>query len=461
MNNQGLTNYSLFVIFTILLSAFQFGYHNGELNTPQSVITKCRTASNCIPMLDSQYALVVSMLTAGGLVGALASPYFNDRHGRRLTLLGANLFLGLGSLMATMAWTPNAMMIGRFVSGMGVGVVTVVVPTYIAECVPRSKRGLFGALNQLAVVIGILAAQMIGLSWSTVEHWRSILGVGVALAAVQSCLLPLCVDSPQYLASFPGGFNQAKRSLAQLRDGTIEQVEEEVKSWRRENEVPTKVNSWMFLTSSHYRRPLTIVLLLQVAQQLSGVNAVIFYSTSIMSSVFPESSGTITACISVVNLVMTVISAALMDRAGRRSLFLVSTSLMALMGILLGWSIGAEYHQTSAWAIFGFIASFAIGLGPIPFLMIPEIVETQAVSSACSVGLAVNMVTNFIVSSGFLTLKSLLGPQVFYLFSLALIVLFLIAFNILPETKGKSAEEVIRSGYSIYPSYELVSAANI
>ncbi|KAI8638694.1 general substrate transporter [Parasitella parasitica] len=444
-------------------------------------------------MPDSQYALVVSILTAGGLVGALAAPFFNDRYGRRLTLFGTNGFLGIGSLITTLATTPHTMMLGRFLSGVGSGVVTVVVPAYIAECVPKSRRGFFGALNQLAIVIGIMAAQIISLAWSTLTKWRYILAMGVLLAVLQSCLLPFCVESPRYLASLPGGFNRAKLSLLRLRSASIDQVEDEINEWRRDwasnaqdqqaaiferqeaeddAETPlngnaagaptSKVNVYKFLTAPYYRRPLFIIVLLQLAQQLSGINAVIFYSTSIMSTVFPDSGGVITVYISIVNLIVTTISAALMDKVGRRSLFLVSASLMASMSMLLGWSISYGFDKTSVAAILGFVASFAIGIGPIPFLMIPELVETPAVSSACSVGLASNMISNFAVSAGFLQLRNIMGQgQVFYLFGLCLAVLVTVAVMILPETKGRSAEDVIRSGYSIYPcNYEHIATAD-
>jgi MFS family permease len=447
-------------------------------------------------MPDSQYAFVVSVLTAGGLIGALGAPYFNDRYGRRLTLFGTNGLLGIGSLITTLAITPHAMMLGRFLSGLGSGVVTVVVPAYLAECVPKARRGFFGALNQLAIVIGIMVAQIVSLSWSTLTKWRYILAMGVLLAVLQSCLLPFCVESPRYLASLPGGFNRAKLSLLRLRGASIDQVEDEINEWRRDwannaqdqqaaaeqqdeeefgtVETPltatttaagaptTNVNVYKFLTSSYYRRPLFIVVLLQLAQQLSGINAVIFYSTSIMSTVFPESSGTITVYISIVNLIVTTISAALMDKVGRRSLFLVSACLMASMSILLGWSISYGFDKTSLIAILAFVASFAIGIGPIPFLMIPELVETPAVSSACSVGLASNMISNFAVSAGFLQLRQILGQgQVFYLFGMCLAVLVAVAVVVLPETKGRSAEDVIRSGYSIYPcNYEHIAIAD-
>ncbi|KAI8981962.1 general substrate transporter [Mycotypha africana] len=432
-------------------------------------------------MSDSQYGLVVSILTLGGLVGALSAPHFNDKYGRRLTLLGTNAFLGGGSLLATLASVPTHMMIGRLLSGIGVGMVTVVVPAYISECVPEARRGFFGALTQLFIVIGIMVAQVLGLVWSNLERWRYILFIGVLLAVVQSVFfLPFCVESPKYLASLPGGLNRAKKSLLRLRGTSLEEVEDEINDWRRdwaahhadrhqqleeEEEVATAafhnvhppsshVNVWEFLRSSYFRRPLLIVLLLQLSQQLSGINAVIFYSTSIMSTVFPHASGLITVSISIVNLIVTAISAVLMDRVGRRSLFLLSASSMALMGILLGWSIEYGYSMLSAAAILGFVAAFAIGLGPIPFLMIPEVVETRAVSSACSVGLASNMISNFAVSAAFLELRNWMGQgQVFYIFGAALAGLIAVAIMILPETKGRTAEDVIRSGYSIYPCH--------
>ncbi|KAL0091232.1 general substrate transporter [Phycomyces blakesleeanus] len=415
-------------------------------------------------MPDSQYSLVVAMLTAGGLIGALSASYFSDRYGRRQTLFGTNVLLGLGSLMMSLAVTPGSLMVGRFVAGLGSGVVTVVVPAYIAECVPKASRGFFGTLNQLAIVLGILVAQAVSMIWSTPSTWRFILLVGFILAVLQFCLLPWCVESPRLLFSKPNGWNRAKAALVRLRGVPDETIEEEIKTWRKEQaqeedslvSPAQPVTVYRFITLARYRYPLFLLLLIQLSQQLSGINAVIFYSTSIMSTVFPESSDKITLFISVVNLAMTLVSAYLMDRAGRRTLFLTSCGLMSSMSLLLGWSIETGHEITSACAIIGFVAAFAIGLGAIPFLMIPEIVEAPAVSSAASVALSVNMISNFAISAGFLQWRSVLGEgQVFYLFGGILIVLGFIAYCILPETKGRSAEEVVRSHWSIYaPAYQ-------
>ncbi|ORY92985.1 general substrate transporter [Syncephalastrum racemosum] len=441
-------------------------------------------------MSDGQYSLAVAMLTAGGLVGALSAGQLSDRYGRRLALFGSSVFTGIGSAIMTCAFSPAMLMAGRFLTGIGSGVVTVVVPTYIAECAPRASRGLFGTLNQLAIVLGILVAQLIGLAWSTLAAWRSILALGIVLALTQILLLPFCVDSPRYLACYlPGSLNDAKNALFQLRGPPIERVEDEIAEWRREQNrsqadtndptddmlppdddglqiatasrnppalintgVTSTMNVHRYLTQPRYRRSLLIILLLQLGQQLSGINAVIFYSTSIMASIFPQTADLITTYISLVNLVMTIISAYLMDRIGRRSLFLFSASSMMVMSLLLASSITVpDRDKVSAFAIIGYVAAYAIGLGPIPFLMIPELVDTPAVSSAGAIGLASNMISNFLVSAGFLVVSDRIGKDnVFYLFSALLAVVICIAYWILPETKGRSADEVVRSNWSLF-----------
>lgn len=441
-------------------------------------------------MSDGQYSLVVAMLTAGGLVGALSAAQVSDRYGRRFALFGSSVFTGVGSAIMACAFSPAMLMVGRFLAGIGSGVVTVVVPTYIAECAPRASRGLFGTLNQLAIVFGIMVAQLVGLVWSTLAAWRSILALGVILALTQILLLPFCVDSPRYLACYlPGSLNSAKSALFKLRGPPMERVEDEIAEWRRdqgrshsdadhpidnlipcdavEQQIPpnrrnppalrnasnaSSMNVSRYLTQPRYRRSLLIILLLQLGQQLSGINAVIFYSTSIMTSIFPQTADMITVYISLVNLVMTILSAFLMDRTGRRSLFLFSACSMMVMSLLLASSITVpERDKVAAFAIVGYVAAYAIGLGPIPFLMIPELVDTPAVSSAGAVGLASNMISNFLVSAGFLVLSDRIGQDnVFYLFSTLLAAVICIAYWILPETKGRSADEVVRSNWSLF-----------
>ncbi|KAF9970478.1 hypothetical protein BGZ73_006804 [Actinomortierella ambigua] len=200
-----------------------------------------------------------------------------------------------------------------------------------------------------------------------------------------------------------------------------------------------------FVSWPRYRRPLAILTLVQLSQQLSGINGVMFYSTTIMSSILPSSGAMITVYISMVNTAMTLIAAYLMDRAGRRTLLLASSSAMGVSSAVLALSLNYELPILSATAIIAFVATFAIGLGPIPFLIIPEVVDTQAVGSASSYALSVNWTTNFIVSVLFLQLKNWLGGSVFFLFAMLLAGITYGIYYIVPETRGKTIEEVIRS----------------
>lgn len=336
-------------------------------------------------------------------------------------------------------------------------------------------------MNQLGIVVGILLAQVLGLYLSTPTGWRTILLTGAALSALQLFLLPFCVESPRYLALQPGGSVKAKKALQILRGR--QDVGKEIREWTRQDdravaaeeeghsgsspllsdpsdsargeEQPLQHRTFdahnhgisvaEFVRLPQYRRQALILLVVQLTQQLSGINGVIFYSTAIMSQVLPSSGAMITVYISVVNTIMTLISAYLMDRAPRRTLLLTSSVSMGACSFLLAFSLGYEIPVLSAVSIIAFVASFAIGLGPIPFLIIPEVVDTIGVASASAFALSINFVANFVVAAMFLKLQEWWGGNVFYLFCMILTGLSVAMHRIVPETKGKTPEEVARS----------------
>jgi MFS family permease len=334
-----------------------------------------------------------------------------------------------------------------------------------------------GVMNQLGVVVGILFSQVLGLFFSTMSGWRIILLAGTITALLQAILLNFVVESPKYLASIPGGTASAKRVLQQLR-GTID-VEDELDGWKllpseelqeesmgetgirgasRESvEIEelaessgnvfyakdvNEINIWKFITSAHYRPALIVVLLTQLTQQLSGINAVIYYSATILSQIMPTSNNAVTVAISIVNTIMTIVSAGLIEKTGRRKLLLLSISSMSVSSAMLGLGITYNIAVLSAFAIVLFVATFAIGLGPIPFVITPEVVDTRAVATAGGLGLAVNLIANFIVGTAFLGLRESLGGNVFHIFAAYLALAFVLARKYVPETKGKTVEEV-------------------
>ncbi|KAF9927054.1 hypothetical protein FBU30_003516 [Linnemannia zychae] len=447
---------------------------------------KAGSLPTCIPMTNAEWSVLVATLTLGGFVGSLfIGSRLADRLGRRGALMVNNAPLVLGSLMMALASSYGTMVLGRFLIGVGCGCVTVIVPMYLAEVSPAELRGTLGVMNQLGIVVGILFSQVLGLYYSTETEWRTILMAGAGLAALQVLALPFCQESPRYLALQPGGAAKAKRSLQILRGR--QDVTKEFRDWTRQDEraivaeeegalsgspltndsdpllvggasagLSGEDNISMtqgsggisvadFITMPRYRHPLIILTLVQLSQQLSGINGVIFYSTAIMSQILPSSGAMITVYISIVNVIMTLIAAYVMDKAGRRTLLISSAVAMGASSFLLAWSLNYEIPMLSAFSIIAFVATFALGLGPIPFLIIPEVVDTTAVASASAYALSINWTSNFIVSVMFLKLQEWWGGNVFYLFFIILGMLAVAINKVIPETRGKTVEEVARS----------------
>ncbi|CAD6892749.1 unnamed protein product [Tilletia controversa] len=195
---------------------------------------------------------------------------------------------------------------------------------------------------------------------------------------------------------------------------------------RRQNERTRQLSFFEIWTDADTRRGLSLVVFTQLAQQLSGINAVLYYSTGILKKVLPASAELVGLGITVINALMTFPPIYLIDesRFGRRKLLLVSASTMSAFAVLLGISINGGWRLMSAVAIVGFVAAFSVGLGPVPFLILPELVPARAVSAASSAGLSINWIANFAVGSLFLPVRSALanldggqGGSVFIIFA--------------------------------------------
>ncbi|CAG8449737.1 14265_t:CDS:2 [Acaulospora colombiana] len=322
-----------------------------------------------------------------------------------------------------------------------------------------------------------------GLYLSNIPGWRLILLGAAALSLIQFVFLSFSVESPRFLASKPGGFHSAKRALQQLRGNA--DVDNELGGWRQiaseEELVRAEDGEYVsrevedgdaittdpivdsppvvfrahthsddfdvlkFLTSPHYRPALRVIILVHLTQQLSGINAVLYYSTNILSKILPESSDLITVYISIVNTIMTLVSAYLMDKSGRRTLLLNSIVSMSAASTLLGLGIINDYGFLSAFSIILFVATFSFGLGPIPFLITPEIVDTYAVATASSFGMSLNWVANFLVGFAFLSVSKMVGGYVFFIFAIYLAGASILAKRFVPETKSKSVDEIWRA----------------
>ena len=420
------------------LGSFSFGYNMGSLNAVSTVLTECtgsQGAWGCVKVTEAQSGYIASFLCLGALIGCLSGGKIIDRLGRRGLILWNNVsfVMGLGLMVGSTHWT--MLMIGRLLVGVGVGVSCVAVPMYLTEVSSWDVRGVIGSLHQLMIVVGYLLALLFGLTLkNTFYMWRIIIGADLLVCGVQVLMgmVGLVRESPKH-SMLKDDQQAAEDTLKWLRGPAYDEREQ------RELGTTQVVKPLGLITLVRTRLPevyksLLIVALLHLAQQLSGVNAIFYFSSQIFANSVYVPIG-----IAVLNVVMTVVSLALMDRAGRRPLLLLSTGGMILAYILFTVAEHGSMATLKATSVLFYIASFALGMGPVPWLMLGEIFSPWSVSAGVTLGVGVNWVSNFIVVAIFQPQLNLLGRNVMLPYLVVLVLVFLWAALCLPETKGRPA----------------------
>ncbi|KAF3023774.1 hypothetical protein G7054_g10130 [Neopestalotiopsis clavispora] len=471
--------YLVFLIAVSALGPLQFGFHLGELNAPQDVITchkksiSARFASrsvdaasmpDCIYMDNVQFAVVSSAFTVGGLFGALGAGPISSAKGRLLAMRLTSLFFVLGSVVEAVAASVPIMALGRVFSGAGAGAATVIVPIYISEIAPPKERGFFGFMTQISINVGILLAQTLGFFLSHDSAWRWILGTGAIIGGAHCIGLVAVPESPAWLAS-NASVSHAKRVLQRIR-GKDHDIEEEVAVWGATNpeeqgllqeaENPQIVKSggehygFVQVVRDPETRPAIIAVVgTMFAQQLCGINSIIMYSVSLLADLLPINSALLTIVISAMNLVVTIACAPLPDKLGRKGCLLVSTAGQGTSALCLALSILFGLKIFSAVAVLAFVAFFAVGLGPVPFMLASELVGQKAVGATQSWGLGASYIATFLVAQFFPIINVALNERfggagwVYFLFTALAICSGLFISTSVPETRGKKdADEV-------------------
>ncbi|KAJ1934923.1 Bifunctional purine biosynthesis protein PurH, partial [Linderina pennispora] len=277
-------------------------------------------------------------------------------------------------------------------------------------------------------------------------------GFGLVLASLQLLIIQFAVESPRYLWS-RGQRVEARHVLRYLR-GTAN-VDDEVAGWvsasdaSDSDEVPSRAertvtifNIFMF---PEYRKPWVLVLLLQFGQQLSGINTVFYYSSSVLEKMFSSHvSSILTMLIGVLNVLATSSGALIVDRFGRRPLLFASMATMTISITLLGLSLAFSWNVMAVASLYLVVASFAPGYGPVPFLLGTEFFDVKAAAAGGSWALAANWTGTFIVAAAFLPVQNIIGQWVFGVFVAALVICGAVFFVHIPETKGKTIEEIAK-----------------
>ncbi|KAH6720407.1 general substrate transporter [Leptodontidium sp. 2 PMI_412] len=478
---RDVTLYLVYLIFISTLGPLQFGYHLSELNAPQDVIT-CKKSSvaddvgskpdsklpQCIPMNEAEFAALSSMFVLGGFIGAITSGPIAGSYGRLLAMRLTSVFFVLGSCLATLAGTVPIMSVGRFLAGIGAGASTVIVPIYISEVAPPKERGLFGSMTQVTINIGILITQTLGFYFSKGSLWRIILAVGGGIGVIQGLGLCFVPESPAWLAAHKNP-QQAVRTLQRIR-GQGSSIAEEIEDWDVDKDVEEEerllvdpesrgrrpsntskassksvahVGFFQVIRDPFYRPAIIAVIGIMCAQQLCGINSIMMYSVSLLHGVLPITSSLLTIIISVVNLFTTIACAPLADKIGRKTCLLVSISGMGTMSLCLALSLRWELKLLSAISVLLFVAFFAAGLGPVPFMMASELVGTEAVGATQSWALGANYVATFLVAQFFPILNTFLNDRLggrgwaYFVFAGLAAACFVFVSWKVPETKGK------------------------
>jgi SP family galactose:H+ symporter-like MFS transporter len=428
------------VVVVAALGGLLFGYDTGVIS---GAILFIKSDFN---LSSTMQELVVSAVLIGAVIGAAIGGNLADTRGRRKMIIASAIIFTLGAIGTSLTPSVSFLIAGRIVVGVAIGIASFIAPMYISELAPAKVRGSLVAVNQLAVTIGIVAAYLIDFGFSGIEGWRYMFG----LAAIPSLILGIAMwrlpDSPRWLISRDRA-GEAKGVLKRIRPAS--QVDSEVKDIQAGLDKQTGGIAQLF--HPLLRMAFIVGIGLAIFQQLTGINTVIYYAPTIFEFAGFKTAGfsiLATASVGAVNVGFTVLALRLMDRVGRRPLLLIGIAGQVFALIVLG--IAFYLHQLAsivAYVAIGslavYVASFAIGLGPVFWLMISEIYPLKVRGSAMSIATVANWGFNLIVALTFLTLVGALGrPETFWLYAVIGVAAWVFIFRLVPETKGKTLEEI-------------------
>lgn len=467
LTESGVSQRLILTIFSAALGMFQFGYNTGVINAPQAIlqdftaaIYESRTGHAPSEKLSTfLWSFTVAIFNIGGMIGGVLGGWISDRFGRRKGLAINTVSAVIGGLLMALGkpWRSfESLIVGRLVIGFSCGINTVLVPMYLSEIAPVKSRGALGTVAQLAVTVGILISQIFGLPQllGTAAGWPYLLGLAIVPAFLQALLLVTCPESPRYLLISLSQEDESRKSLRMLRGGSYhdDEIEKELSEMRAEHAAQTEAKMSileLFRTRALWT-PLVVAVVMHLSQQFSGINGVLYYSTSIFESagIGHAAAQYATLIVGVIMVAMTIVSIPLMDRTGRRSLHLLGLSGMFVMSILLTVAMATNVNGAKWLAIIAVISTliyvvfFAIGPGSIPWMITPELFTQGPRPAAMSLVTLVNWFSAFVVGLVYPLMQATLKNYSFLPFTALLALFVLFTFKKVPETKNRTIEEI-------------------
>jgi len=411
-------------IFTAILGMFQFGFNTGVVNAPEASIKKFinqtyleRYEENIDESkLVLLFSLAVNAFVVGGMIGGLSGGWFANKLGRKKGLLVSQILSLTGAILSGCSKPASAyemIIVGRLLIGVACGLFTGLVPLYITEVAPVNIRGGMGIFNQLAVTSGIFLGMILGLNGvlGSDDMWPILVSFTAIPSALQTLLLFALPESPRYLILEMKDEYAGTQALKRLRNtDDVDEELDEIKAEANDSNSTTSLSVWQLLKTPNLRLALFVTICMHLSQQLSGINAIFYYSTKFFTDagISSENSQYATLGVGAIMVTMSVVTIPFMDRLGRRTLHFAGMIGMIICSILITIALNISEEKpevpgdnpgdidltskTSSAGIFtvvaalGFVTFFALGPGSIPWLITGELFTQAPRSAAIAIG---------------------------------------------------------------------------
>ncbi|KAG2214132.1 hypothetical protein INT46_001866 [Mucor plumbeus] len=495
------TPFVYMLVMSVCVGGFLAGYDTGVISGALTLLQQDFNMSN------TEKELVVGGTTFGAIFGGFFSGLLTDRFGRKILVIVSSVIFIAGALILALAPNYGVLLFGRVVVGLAVGIASMIVPVYVSELSPKHLRGRLNTLNTLVLTFGQVFAYAMNIALAKVpDGWRYMFGIAGIPALFQFCVMPFLPESPRRLIAI-GKFDEARSAYRKVYGDSVTEVfiEREIKIIDDDIHACRSGSFKDFLHRDNFM-PLIIACILQAAQQLSGFNAAMYYAATILQMAgFRDSQGSTSVAIIVAatNMIFTAVAISVIDKFGRRKMLLI-TMLVMIGGLIAlgatfaaqqgfitlqptcagyathcarcvlddacGWSISQDtciatlghledILQTASGcpsepkdkAITGvlltfliiYVASYALGLGYIPWLAQSEMFSMSIRGKANGVATAVNWICNLIISTTFLSMtEAMTTAGTFWFYAGLSIVLWGLLLKLMPETSGKTLEEI-------------------
>ena len=440
--DKGSASYVLLATIVAATSGLLFGFDIAVINGALIFLREQ------LHLTEVETEMAASSLLFGCIFGASAAGWLSDRYGRKRVLTISGLLFAVSAIGAAIPHTLAQFAAARVAGGLAVGAASVLAPLYIAEVAPARNRGMLVALNQMTIVTGILLSYLVNwlLAFNAQNGWRWMFATAAVPATVFFIAMFFVPESPRWLVENQRG-PEALRVLTRVNGGVIARNELQ----QIQEAVAQETGSLLELLQPGLRRAFWIAISLAILQQITGINTVLFYGSIIFKEHVANQSNTsavfANVVVGVVNFLMTIVALGLIDRLGRRPLLMISTAMMAACQAALGFAflLKAPPATLVLTIVLCCVAAFAVGLGPGFWVLLSEIFPTRIRGRAMSIATICLWIACTVLTMTFLSLvKALSATGAFLIYSGMCVIAFFIVWRFVPETKGRSLEEIER-----------------